>query len=504
MKRVWRFSSHATGVQLLLFQSHFSGFSKPKHIPSFSTVLSYRQLNTVSDSFSHLIPLFTVNACSSTSTKEDLINNVTILRNELIRDSSDHVQVQSILDYKYDDLSSRYPKGYVFLELMYQLKSNSSLALKVFNWRRKRCSAENPMDTNEYSKGIIAAGRSGNIHFAIKLFKEAATKGVKTTSTYNALMSAFSVNGLADCCQSLFCDLKRDSTCDPSIVTYNILISSFGSLMLVDHMEATFREIRKLDLAMNISTYNNLIVGYITAWMWDDMEKVFQMLKSSPVQPNMKTYLLMLRGYANSGNLEKMEDTYSIVRDHVNEHEISLIRSMICAHYRSSEADKLKKIELLLKFIPEEEYKPWLNVLMIKLYAKEDLLEKMENAINKAFEHGPSIRSMGILRCIAATYYRCNAVEKLENFVRRAEISGWSTCRSLYHCKLVMYGSQKPLHELYRVLEGMENAKLACTKKTLWIMHKAYSNRGQSPMVLKTLGLMFKHGYEFPLDAIPS
>ena len=378
------------------------------------------------------------------------------------------------------------------------------LHIQVFNWRRKRCNAENPMDASEYSKGIITAGRSGNINYAVKLFKEAATKGLKTTGTYNALMSAFSFNDFADSCQTLFCDLKRDPTCDPSIVTYNILISSFGSLMLVDHMEATFCEIRKLDLAMNISTYNNLIAGYITAWMWDDTEKVFQMLKSSPVQPNMKTYLLMLRGYANSGNLEKMEEMYSLVRDHVNENEIPLIRCMICAYCRSSDSDKVKKIELLLKFIPEKEYRPWLNVLMIKLYAKEDLLEKMENAINEAFEHGTSIRTKIIMRCIIATYYRCNAVEKLENFVRRAEISGWSTCRSLYHCKLVMYGSQKPLHELYRVLEEMENVKLACTKKTLWIMHKAYTNRGQSSMVLKTLGLMFKHGYQFPLDAFPS
>ena len=58
--------------------------------------------------------------------------------------------------------------------------------IQVFSWRRKRSNVENPMDAYEYSKGIKAAGRSGNVDLAVKLFKEAAVKGIKTTGTYNA------------------------------------------------------------------------------------------------------------------------------------------------------------------------------------------------------------------------------------------------------------------------------------------------------------------------------
>ncbi|KAK7396337.1 hypothetical protein VNO78_17264 [Psophocarpus tetragonolobus] len=504
MKQVWRLYTDAKQAQLSLFQSHFHGLSKLKTIPSFTAALSYRMVNTVSGNVSDLVPLFTAKRSTGSSSKEDLINQVTILSNKLSLESSDSARVCSILDENFDSLNQCSPNGNVVVMLMNQLNSNPSLALQVFSWRRNRSNVENPMDTYEYSKGIKTAGRSGNIDLAVKLFQEAAVKGIQTTSTYNALMGAFMVNGHAECCQSLFCDLKRDPTCEPSIATYNILLSVFGRSMLVDHVEATFNEIQKLNLAMNTSTYNHLIGGYLTAWMWDDMEKVFQMLKSGPVEPNRTTYLLMLRGYANSCNLGKMEEMYSLVRDHVNKNEIPLIRCMICAYSKSSKADRFKKIELLLRFIPEKQYCPWLNVLLIKLYAKQDWLEKMENAINEAFEHGTSVTSKGIMRCIIATYYRCNTVEKLENFVRRAEISGWSICRSLYHCKLVMYGSRKPLHEMHDVLVEMENVKLHCTKKTLWIMYKAYTSRDQSSMVLKTLGQMFKHGYEVPLDAFPS
>ncbi|KAK7285428.1 hypothetical protein RJT34_20200 [Clitoria ternatea] len=108
-------------------------------------------------------------------------------------------------------------------------------------------------------------------------------------------------------------------------------------------------------------------------------------------------------------------------------------RCMISAYCKSSEADKVKKIEALSKLIPEEEYRAWLNVLFIKLYVQEKWLEEMENAINEAFEHGMPVKTTGIMKCIIATYFWCDAVEKPENFVRRAEFAGWRVCLSLYH-----------------------------------------------------------------------
>ncbi|KAL0418788.1 UNVERIFIED_CONTAM: Pentatricopeptide repeat-containing protein [Sesamum radiatum] len=162
-------------------------------------------------------------------------------------------------------------------------------------------------------------------------------------------------------------------------------------IAVADHMEATLREIKELSLTPTIHTYKGLIAGYITAWMWEEMEKTYRIMKAGPIKPDIDIHLLMLRGYAHSGKLEKMEEIYEMV----------------------------EKVEKLLRLIPEDEYRPWLNVLLICLYATEDLLEQMENSINEAFEHKAYVTTVGVMNAFLF------AVDKLADFVRRAEHAGW-------------------------------------------------------------------------------
>ncbi|XP_010545068.1 PREDICTED: pentatricopeptide repeat-containing protein At2g48000 isoform X2 [Tarenaya hassleriana] len=479
MKRIWRIS------QIPLFSDHFrlsrgssstfrtltpfcfTLFRSPKHPPFPRELRS--QIRT-----HRLRSIFTGKSRvrAMAPPRDDMPRKASVLKDELLQNYHPD-KVTMVLDKNERFLLHSYREGAAVIELLRQLRPWPVLALEVFNWRRNKAECGGKaLTADEYAQGITISGRVKDLDMAVELFDEAAKKQIKTTYIYNALMGAYMWSGLTEKCNKLFGELKKQHCCSPSVSTYNILISAYGRWMMVDRMEAVFKELKELKIPPDMSTYNNLIAEYIRAWKWDKVEATFKMMKNGPVKPNIGTYLLMLRGYANSGNLSRMEETYESVKHYVNRKEIPLIESMICAYSRNADKDKM--------------------------YAQEDNLEAMEDFINEAFEKEVQIETIGIMRSVVASYFRSNAVDKLAGFVQRAQSSGWRMCRSVYHGLMIMYGSHKRLSEMENTLYEMDNFNIRRIKKTFCILHRVYTVHGQKYKIDQVAGMMLKHGHGFP------
>lgn len=519
MKRVWKISETAQSEFSLLKPNPKTLFSKTPFLitnnyfiktPIKSLFLADHycsQPSISSNPFPNIIGLFENRwANADIQAKQELEHKVSVLRDELIRVSKNGQNVIfRVLDEKGSCLFRVYANGDAFVELVKQLECWPRCALQVCNWRRKQANHDFrfPMTSEEYAKSIRIAGRSRDIDLAVELFTEAANKRIKTATTYNALMGAYMYNEYTYQCQLLFREFKMDQSCRPTVVTYNILLSVFGRLMLIDHMEATLQEMKNLNILPNLTTYNMLLSGYVTAWMWDSMEKTFSEMVASGIKPDVHTQMLMLRGYAYSGDLIKMEEIFELVYYHlVEQKEFTLIRAMICAYSKSTNRNRVKRVEELLGLILKNDYQPWLNAILIKLYAQENIMDLMESYIEEAFERSTSITTVGVVRCIVASYFRANAVDKLANFVKRAKNAGWKICRSVYHCKMVMYSSHKRLAEMKGVLDEMENFNIQPTKKTFLILYKAYLECGQKRKLDQVLGVMCTNGFGTPSNTM--
>ncbi|KAJ6778110.1 hypothetical protein OIU74_001992 [Salix koriyanagi] len=115
------------------------------------------------------------NSDIKTEEREDLINKISSLRDELLQNVD---MIFQILEETKKKDPSMLTSSSAFLELLkLLLLSSPKVALKVFNWKRTRAENDTRMTAAEYAKGIMIAGRNKNVDLAVELFDE-ATKEV--------------------------------------------------------------------------------------------------------------------------------------------------------------------------------------------------------------------------------------------------------------------------------------------------------------------------------------
>ena len=181
---------------------------------------------------------------------------------------------------------------------------------QVFNWKKSKMGWEaNP---KEYAKMISFAGRINQPQLAADLFHEMERRGIKKTAVcFNALIHSCGRNNEAQKALQLFEDMKMTEDCQPTLVTYNTLISMYSRLCATEDMKKVFLECKESGFSPDRHTYNALIWGYMRAGHLQKMEETYNELQAGECKADVITYNAQIIGYARANALDKMEDAFS-------------------------------------------------------------------------------------------------------------------------------------------------------------------------------------------------
>lgn len=330
-------------------------------------------------------------------------------------------------------------------------------------------------DNGVYSKLISVMGKKGQSRMAMWLFSEMRNSGCKPdTSVYNALITAHlhsrdKAKALAKAV-SYFEKMKGMERCQPSIVTYNILLRAFAQAKNVDQVNALFKDLDESIVSADTFTFNGVMDAYGKVGLIREMELVLALMKSKKVKPDIITFNLLIDAYGRKQEFDKMEQVFK-----------SLLRSK------------------------EKPTLPTFNS-MITNYGKARLREKADLVYQKMIEMGykPSFITY---ECLIMMYGYCDYVSRAREIFDQMVESGREKKVSTLNAMLDVYCKNSLPMEADMLFESARASRMLPVDSTTYkLLYKAYTKADMKELVEKLLVCMDKDGIvpnkRFFLDAL--
>jgi pentatricopeptide repeat protein len=409
---------------------------------------------------------------------------------------------RAILDSRAEDLL--HPQSWPWLSLLDALQKGPKpqVAIEVFNWKKSKLGWEaNP---KEYAKMISFAGRISQPQLALELFNEMETRGIKKTAvSYNALIHACGRNDEADKALRLFEEMKNTDTCQPTLVTYNTLISMYSRLGLTDNMKKIFEMCKEAGFSPDRHTYNALIWGFMRAGQLDQMESTVEELHASECKADVITYNAQIIGYARANAVDKMEVAFtSMQRSGIPIN--AMVGEILAEVY--SRMRMFEKMENTLKIMddtPGVQYGSRVHSMVIESYADTCRLDEMEAAIQRMFKNKRMFASPRTLEAVIMGYSRSRAYDRLVKAMEVVKGSGWNFHVSMYNVLINEYGKGRQFDKMEQVLSDMHQANVKPSSEAYQIMLDTYDREGKEVEVSRVVDLMRSAGFEPRFTAEP-
>nr|TKW41611.1 hypothetical protein SEVIR_1G328200v2 [Setaria viridis] len=289
--------------------------------------------------------------------------------------------------------------------------------LEVFRWMQKQ--RWYVADNGIYSKLISVMGRKGQIRMAMWLFSQMRNSGCKPdTSVYNSLIGAhlhsrdkskalakalgyFEKMKSIERCQPTIVtynillrafaqagDTKqrmKSKQCRPDVITFNILIDSYGRKQTFDKMEQVFKSLLRSKERPTHPTFNSMITNYGKARLREKAESVLEKMEEMGFKPNYVTQECLIMMYAHCDCVSRARQIFDELVTSQNKVHLSSLNAMLdayCMNGLHSEADRLLDTALQKGVVPSgSTYK-----LLYKAYTKANdtvLVQKLLKRMNK-------------------------------------------------------------------------------------------------------------------------
>jgi pentatricopeptide repeat protein len=329
-------------------------------------------------------------------------------------------------------------------------------------------------DNGIYSKLISVMGRKGQIRMAMWLFSQMRNSGCKPdTSVYNSLIGAHlhsrdKSKALAKAL-GYFEKMKCIERCQPTIVTYNILLRAFAQAGDTKQVDILFKDLDESVVSPDIYTYNGVLDAYGKNGMIKEMESVLLRMKSKQCRPDVITFNILIDSYGRKQTFDKMEQVFK-----------SLLRSK------------------------ERPTHPTFNS-MITNYGKARLREKAESVVEKMQELGfkPNYVTQ---ECLIMMYAHCDCVSKARQVFDELVSSQNKVHLSSLNSMLDAYCMNGLHTEADQLLDTALQKCVVPNGSTYKLLYKAYTKANDKVLVQKLLKRMNNEGIvpnkKFFLDAL--
>ncbi|KAF3329239.1 pentatricopeptide repeat-containing protein [Carex littledalei] len=341
-------------------------------------------------------------------------------------------------------------------------KENWLQCLEVFRWMQMQ--RWYVADNGIFSKLISVMGKKGQVRMAMWLFSQMRNSGCRPdTSVYNSLITAHlhsrdKIKALAKA-RGYFDKMKTIERCQPTVVTYNILLRAFAQASDVEQVEILFKDLDESAINADVYTYNGVIDAYGKNGMLREMESVLMRMKINRVKPDVITFNTLIDAYGRKQAFDKMEQVFK-----------SLLRS--------KESPTLPTFHC-----------------MITNYGKARLREKAELVVKKMADLG--LKPSYVTReCLVMMYGYCGNVTKARDVFDEILASGQRDIHvSSLNAMLDAYCTNGVPSEAYALLnEVIRKGLVVPNSSTYKLLYKAFTKAARKDLVDALLKRMDEQG----------